>query len=381
MTDLSALLKGWSGASSGATKGGGAKGGGAAVGFGQGLNTDQQVNLLQDLAAFVRVGLPPFDALQAMHDVAARRKRKRLATNLKMVLKRMSAGKSLGDALAGRMDATALTLVTAGEISGGLERSCKEAADLLIKRREMSSLVIKGLTMPFIQIAILTGLIYYIALQVVPAAGNLLPRESMGLISSAYFAFGEWFISWGPLTIFGVVATGVVIVATFSIWTGPLRTRVDGWFPWSIYRYVQSGGVLLTLASMMRAGIPFSQAVETASKHSGAWTKSRLVICRASLAKGRNEAQSLTSSGLLPPEIEDRLSVYARLPNLEQIMVPLSEDALSRAKQKVTSITGGFSVAVMLMMAFFIIFTVFGLGEAAMSAADAAEAGTSGASQ
>ena len=96
------------------------------------LNTQQQIALLQDVAAFVRAGMPPYEALESMAQIAKKRKRTKMFGILNGMLKRMGAGKSLAVALQGQMDGAALNMVAAGEESGDLVRSCLEAADFMI---------------------------------------------------------------------------------------------------------------------------------------------------------------------------------------------------------------------------------------------------------
>lgn len=340
------------------------------------LNTQQQIALLQDVAAFVRAGMPPYEALESMAQIAKKRKRKKMFGILNGVLKRMSAGKSLSVALQGQMDGAALNMVAAGEDSGDLVRSCLEAADFMIKRKEMSSILIKSLIAPAIQFVLLVGLIYYVSLQVVPAAGNLLPVEQMSALSQAYFGFGSWFIRWGLISVLVFFVFTAIIVLTLPVWVGPMRGSLDQVFPWSLYRYVQSGGALLTLSAMMRAGIPFPQAVQSMSAHSSPWAKRCLRVCMSNLSKGKNEAESLSRSGLLPPSIDDRLSVYAKLPDFASIMVPLAHEAMQESKSRLSGFAALVSTGSMFLIAAFILFTVFGLGDAAMSAADAAQAGS-----
>jgi len=293
--------------------------------------------------------------MQAMHDVAARCKRTRLTASLKIILERLGAGKPLGDAMQGCLDASALALVAAGEAGGDLERACKDAADLLVKRKEMRTYVIKGLTVPAIKIALLTALVYFIAVQIVPAAGGQLQPEQMGALAQAYFAFGNWFVEWGAPTLLSLIAIALLIVSTFAGWTGPLRARLDSLLPWDIYRHAKSGSVLIALDSMMRAGTPFAQAIESEAKHSSPWARERLLACRANLADGKNDAQSLADSALLPPEIGYRLSAYARMP-IAQMMLPLSDDAVNRAKQMVGVVSSVVMFYAVVAMATFLIF-------------------------
>lgn len=336
------------------------------------LSTTEQIDLLEDLAAFVRAGLPPFDALQAIDQVLIRRKKRRQHAVLSQVLSRMRAGRTLAQALVGTFDATSVIMIDSGEKSGDLATSLREAAGLMRRKKEMVSMVVSSLTKPAINLAALTGLVYYVALQVVPAAQKLLPKEFMSDLSKAYFAFGEWFIAWAPIVVAAFAGVVAVVLVSMPWWTGSLRKRLDGIFPWSIYQYIQSGAFLLTVATMMRAGIPFGQAVNSVIPLAGGWLKEKLVFVRRWLSSGKDEAESIHRSGLLPPAIDDRLSVYARLPDFVAVMGPLSEDAMAQAKKKVGRFSSTVSTISMVLIAVFILFTVFGLGDAAMSASDAA---------
>lgn len=337
------------------------------------LTQAEQIELLDDLASFVRAGLPPFEAIDAIAAVSRRRNRRRHYACLAKILAKMKAGRSFSEAASGLLDDTAINIVNSGERSGDMVSALQQSAYLLKQRREMRALVLSALTKPAINLVALIGLVYYVAIQVVPAAKKLLPKEYMSDLSKAYFAFGEWMITYTPMVALAIALVSCIIAASMPIWTGTLRDAFDRKvFPWTIYRYVQAGAFLVAVRSMMRSGMPLAQALEIMVPLARGWLKSKLAAVKKHLARGLEEAEAIHKSGILPEEIDDRLSVYGKLPNFTDIMEPLASDTLDRAKKKLAMVSGTIGTVSMVMIAIFILFTVFGLGDAALSASDAA---------
>lgn len=336
------------------------------------LSGQERIALLEDLAAFTRAGLPPYVALETIAAVSKKRGRRRHYGVLSVILKRLSQGRPLVEAMRGKVDDTTLILIDSGEKSGNLPTGLLQAATLLKRKKEMIDILRRSLTTPAINVVALSGLVYYVSSQVVPAAKKLMPPQYLSDLSKAYFAFGDAYIAWGPYMALTAVVACVSILISLPRFTGSARRVLDDKvFPWTLYRYMQASAFLLTCSSMLKAGIPFGQVVRS-FKTEARWMRSKIGAMKALLANGMTEAEAIHRSGILPPDIDDRLSVYAKLPDFVSVMEPLSQDAIERAKAKLVAFATSVSTATMILIAVFILFTLFGIGDAAMSVSDAA---------
>jgi len=336
------------------------------------LSGQERIALLEDLAAFTRAGLPPYVALETMAAVSKKRGRRRHYSVLSSILRRLSQGRPLTEAMREKVDDTTLILIDSGERSGNLPKGLLQAATLLKRKKEMIDILRRSLTTPAINVVAFSGLVYYVSSQVVPAAKKLMPPQYLSDLSKAYFAFGDAYIAWGPYIALIAVAVCVIILVSMPRFTGGIRKILDERvFPWTLYRYMQSSAFLLTCSSMLKAGIPFGEVVSS-FKTDAKWMRSKIVAMKAFLASGLTETEAIHRSGILPPDIDDRLSVYAKLPDFVSVMESLSQDAIERAKAKLTAFATTVSTTTMILIAAFIIFTLFGIGDAAMSVSDAA---------
>ncbi len=63
----------------------------------------------------------------------------------------------------------------------------------------------------------------------------------------------------------------VIIIFTLPYWTGKIRSKFDLIPPWSIYRSVIGCGFLLSLSSLITAGIPTPEAIRIISRNASPW--------------------------------------------------------------------------------------------------------------
>lgn len=334
-------------------------------------NAEARAAMYEDLGAFISAGMPPFEAINGILEVHKMRKNP-LTFMTQEWVKGYESGKSLAAVMVGWGDPAEIAMIDSGEQSGTLESSIKEVAQLVRAKNDMLSHAKSQLTAPLVQIAALFGLVYYISSTVVPAAKQLLPDEFVPDFARAYFAFGEFFISFGPWIALAIVVLGILISATSQTWVGNYRDKFDNIFPWTLFRGLQGAFFLITLSAMMKAGMPMPVALTEMLKFSNPWLKEHIARMKFRLDKGRREATAM-DTGLLMPAMSDRLLIYDRLPNFTTVMRSMGRDSITDVRKSINKTTATVNVVVMLSIAVFILSTIFALGETSFAVSDAVE--------
>lgn len=335
------------------------------------FSSAKRAKMYEDLAAFQAAGIPPFEAIVAINDVQ-RRRGSPLEYMTSAWIETIESGGSIGDAMAPWVDPGEVTMIASGEKAGTLEESLREAAALTRERTEMISLAASKLVMPAILILALLGFVYYIAATIVPTAKSLLPDEFMPTFARGYFTFGEYAMNWGPWIILAVILLTLVIAVTLPLWTGTLRDRADRFFPWTLFRVMQSAFFLLTLSAMLRSGMaPMTSLVEL-KRYAKPWMRVHLERMIVGLTEGKKETEAL-DTGMLLRDMSDRLFVYSQLPEFPVVMSAMGRDAVADLKAKINTMTQTVAFMVMLLLAVFVLATVFALGETSFAISDMVE--------
>ncbi|HFS3990899.1 TPA: bundle-forming pilus protein BfpE, partial [Escherichia coli] len=108
---------------------------------------------------------------------------------------------------------------------------------------------------------------------------------------------------------------------------GRLRLFFDRFIPWSIYKTIIGCGFLLSLASLINAGIPVPEALRIIMKTASPWYKEKLVAIRYRMLNGdRNLGEALNSSGYIFPSKQMIMDLrsYSALGGFDEMLNKLS---------------------------------------------------------
>lgn len=340
------------------------------------FGASRRVDFYRDLAAFDTAGLPTFRAIPRLNAIARRRgRRMRWLRDLTADLMRSAGrGRSLADAMRPWVPPEESALLEAGERSGQLRDALIECALIIERRRQIYMTLLAALIPSALMVSALLGLMAMIVKMVVPEARKLLPESEFAklTLAPAFFTASDWFMAALPFVLGAVAIGGALTAATLSRWR-PVGVRA--WLdrrvpPWTLYVMVQASFLLVTLSAMMRAGTPMAQAVEAVQRRAAPWMRAHLRRILTRLAQGREPADAL-DAGVLPARIEDRLMVYAELPEFAQVMRAMSADAITILSRQMRAFGEVTRMLAMLGLAIFIALTLFSMGEVVLAAQSA----------
>jgi type II secretory pathway component PulF len=322
------------------------------------------------------------DALQSLHERAQRKgSSDPTYVVLDHLIRKIRSGQQLSEAFREFAPPRERLLLEAGEAQGDLGFALKNVARTVDATSEMKSKVISGLAYPVVLLMAVIGMLYFVGTTVIPQMAKASdPSKWTGVARSLYelskFVQTPWF--WTiPASLIGV---SLLIAWSLpkTLGSGTLRSYLDKVPPWSLYRLIVGSGFLLSLSSMLRAGIPVQEALFQMRSHASPWLKQRLDGALAALRSGsQNIGYALAESNYDFPdrEIVDDLTVYGELPNFDEIVDDIGQEWIEKGLERVETQSTILNSAGMAIMAGVIGYIAWGLFSIQQQLASAAMGG------
>ena len=251
--------------------------------------------------------------------------------------RQVAEGRKFGQAIKGWVPDSDRLVIEGGETAGNLTVAIEKAMAINESAGKIKMTVIKGLTYPVMLILAAIALLVLIVRQVVPAFDAVLPKDQWEGVG-AQMAFVAGLID--NYLLYGLVLVGVLIAVisyTMPRWTNPVRTRFDRFPPWSIYRLVLGSGFMLTVAGMIKAGIPLPTVLGMLGRDAQPWYKQRLSQTLRWVNEGFNLGEALHKTGYNFPDKESvmDLRAYAGLNKFDEALEKLGTEWLTESVEKI----------------------------------------------
>lgn len=334
-----------------------------------------------DMGRFLLAGISPSQALGAMRQVAAARRRRSLAAIYSRVLTRLNegqGGRSIASALASEIPGNEVVMLE-GAARGGTEALAGAFGEIakLIDRQVTSARKLRGAVIQ----SVVRGLTVVVAvavvmLMVVPQLqASVTPAVDARLgFAKAYFAVGDAFLWAAPLFLAALFAAAVASWWSLPRWRGPRREAFNRHLlPWSFYVRVQATYFLSALAPMLRAGIKMDEALIGMRHYATPWLGGHIQAMLRKLDNGRRGAEVLAGS-FFPRDTADRLAIYKELPDFTEVMSRLADDNFRLYEEKIDGLSALVKTLAFVLLALFVLATLLMLFDFATATKAAANA-------
>lgn len=285
--------------------------------------------LYRKLAGLLRTGMPLPKALDLLWLILSddgQRQDLPLAAAADRWRREVYDGHSIGRALADWVPPREWMVIDAG--SSNLVEALEDAAGLIDSARRVLAAVTGAALYPSFLAVLVSVILWIFSVQAIPAFAQIKPMEQWtGL--AAGMAMMSRLVHAALLPAAAAVAV-MTAGALWSLprWTGEWRTLFDRLAPWSLYRMAVGAGVMTSLVSLMRAGMPVPEAVRRLRAGAMPWLAERLDATLYFLNSGHDLGNALHLAGHRFPdrEIIEDLRVYASLGNLENALQWISAE-------------------------------------------------------
>jgi type II secretory pathway component PulF len=296
--------------------------------------------IYRKLNRFLANGVPLPQALDVLWGHASdngRKPKEAQAVIIEQWRRQVAEGRRFGQAIRGWVPDSDRLVIEGGEAAGNLMVAIEKAMAINESSNKIKMTVLKGMTYPIMLVVAALALLILIVRQVVPAFDAVLPRDQwQGL--GAQMDFVANIID--NYLVYGLAAVGAVCAAiTWSMprWTNALRPKFDKYPPWSLYRLVLGSGFMLTVAGMIKAGIPLPTVLAMLARDASPWYKQRLTMTLKWVNEGLNLGEALHKTGYNFPDKESvqDLRAYASLNKFDEALEKLGTEWLTESVEKI----------------------------------------------
>lgn len=249
-------------------------------------------------------------------------------------------GYSFSEALRGWASPGEIMLIRSGEESGKLNESLDRTIDMLNKMIEMRERVKSEITYPIVLFIALFVIVIGFAKFMLPILTQFGQPEDWDIIAQSLYYFSTWVAEYWIMVIIFIYGLIKVISKSMPVLIGPLRDTLDKIPPYSIYKSIQSGLLLIALGSLMKSGVQFRRSLENIRSEATPYLALKIEEIVDNIDKGLDNGKSMNTNfvGDIGDDIED----YSSGSNIEEAMEKLGDLSI---KNTIESIAKQSSVA------------------------------------
>jgi type II secretory pathway component PulF len=306
------------------------------------FSSRMRLSTYRKLMKFLANGVPLAQALDIMYGFASedgKKPKKTQAVVLDAWRKNVRNGLSFARAIDGWVPDKDRTVIDAGESAGSLDMAIENAIFIHEGGKKIRGAIVAGLAYPFFLVAIAIGFMAMFGIQVVPAFEEVLPRDNWTGTGASMALLSDFVNNYLLLTLAGFAALITIIVLSLPRWTGRTRVFFDSIPPYSIYRLSAGAGFLLSVSSMVKAGIPIPQALRILQNGSKPWFKEKISVTLGYVNNGQNLGEALYKTKFNFPDKEtvNDLRAYASLDGFDDTLEKLGVEWMEESVDKIKS--------------------------------------------
>ena len=313
----------------------------------------RKAELYDGWATMLEAGMPLLDAVTTLRESATGRTRGMLAH----IAESLRGGDSLADAMIQHtawFDETECAMARAGQLSGELATVLRSMASRLERAGELGGKLAGALTYPAVVAAVGVGVLVFLSTQTLPDLLAILDGAGIDppWLTRVVIAVG------GGLATLWPILLGVIVLALIAGLFGARWLRSRGVAPpaWTgrlipgLVRRVAVARAMLTLADLLRAGVPLVDALK-ATARTQRLLGSRLDAAASSIEGGTPLADALPDRRWFDAELIRLIEVAERAGELDAMLTRIGGRYERRASRLIDRLATLIEPAVILVLA------------------------------
>lgn len=277
---------------------------------------------------------------QVVNKLLARKKPSEIYTQadaafLNHVAESYKRGSSLSEALRGWASPGEIMLIRSGEETGKLDTALLKTIEMLEKMIGMKKEVKAQITYPIMLFIALFVIIIGFAKFMLPILTQFGNPEDWDIIAQSLYYFSTWVADYWVVVILFIYILIQAITLTMPRTRGKKRDFLDKIPPYSIYRAIQSGLLLIALGSLMKSGVQFRRALENIRSEATPYLEEKIKEIIMNIDRGMDNGKALNTEFI--GDIGDDIEDYASGANIEEAMEKLGDMAIQDTLSKITA--------------------------------------------
>ncbi len=278
-----------------------------------------QLAFLEDFAHLVEDGIPPNKAIEMLAR-ASKGVTKDVAGSIAATI---SAGKPLAEGMREWFDFNVVEIIRIGEEGGALGETIKSAMNMMGSRASMMGSFLGALAYPTTVCLIACLVIIYLNNSVFSQFMMIKPMDQWPEAGRRLVFIAHFIESWWWTVAIFLIALVVVMQLVMKNYVGALRSTLDKFFPFSMYRQFVAARVLETLGLLVANGVVFKSALGIMQHRVTPYLGSHLIQMEQLMGKGRGNIADVLATGLISEDDLMRLRILAEVKGFEHGLIRL----------------------------------------------------------
>lgn len=307
-------------------------------------------------------------ALSQLQAVAARKGGSVIPQLFGRWRKAVANGMNFGKVMAPYVPGSEAILIETGADSGYLIDALKNAETAVTQQGKVKKAILGATAYPAVLVMMLIGALVLSSYKVIPTFAEIIPVEEWTGASKVMAVVSSFIRGYGVMIIITIGLMITAISMSMPRWAGKSRVMVENIVPYNFYRMWQGSAFLLSVASLMNAGVKLDEmSLGRLAKSADPYLATRIRAVKKSMSSGANFGDALASTGFnFPdPDLIADMQIYATLrgfeKNISRITYDWVDDLIEEVNisMKVVNTIVLFLIAItigMLILAFFGVF-------------------------
>lgn len=299
------------------------------------FGVSQRLSLYKMLSALIRGSVPIDVCLRHLYERKAKMKRPD-AYILKKWLSRMDRGDPFHEAIKDEVPAQERVLIAAGSMADSLADGIDQAIKATQGSQKIKGALKGGLSQPIALMIAVMGILIGFSKYMAPDFAKMLPEDQWTGGSGMLLKVAQRIEIIWPYLIIAIITIVVVFVRSLPKWIGKTRSKLDNYFPYSIYRSYTSASFLIALSSLLKSGTPLDGALKRIKLQSAPWLSWHISIMLRNMDRGLDPGTAM-DTGLIDPVTTDQLYIYAKSADFSQSLKDIGEQAIEQGIETITA--------------------------------------------
>lgn len=293
------------------------------------FTTKARVDFYKMLAAMLDNNLPLSSGIAKIHDVIAPQGNP-LAHMLRDWRNSMVSGRKFTEAIEKYVPKEELVLIGAGERSNNLGEGLRQAAFVLDTKSQMKSAVVGALAKPAFLLVLMMVILAGFSVWMAPTFQQTFPPEKFPPHVQTLFHVADFIRNYWHTSIGTIAAIVTAISWSMGNWAAESRNRFEKVPPWSLYRTYNSASFMIALSSLLRAGVPLTEAIRSIMAMSSPWMKRHLKACLTRIENGDSYAD-VFNTDMLDEDTRNLVAIYADLTEFDKAIDGIGKESITNA--------------------------------------------------
>lgn len=305
----------------------------------------QRAEFFEALATMLDAGLPLDQALASLGAGLHRPRAERQL--LAMLRDDIRAGVTFADACRRHpqwFDALDTAMLSAGQAGGMLSPVLRSLGELHQRADALGGKLFTALAYPVLLLLVACGVALFLGQRTLPALAAMLENahQSVPFLTRVVIGFSNFVVHYG------IIVIPLLLVSVFLFWKLlqrhpaflPLRRWIGGTFIARIVRRHRVADLSLTLARLLRSGLPLVEALSVCAQAADSKSLSALMTkAHQDIRSGRDFSGIMAESDLLEPEFAQLLRLGETSGELPSMLERISQHSRRAADRSLTRFT------------------------------------------